>query len=87
MTVLVRAGQPKSGAEAFECVFAFDNRAYVLDKGFTVTANLFCSRALFEDVGPFLTGVSEDLEWCMRARSKGYRIGYAEQGSRRPPRP
>ena len=79
MTVLVREGQSKSGPEAFECVFAFDNRSYVLGKGFTVTANLFCSRSLFDDVGPFLTGVSEDLEWCTRARAKGYRIGYAEQ--------
>jgi GT2 family glycosyltransferase len=67
----------KSGAEAFESIFAFDNENYVKRKGFTVTANLFCSRATFEAVGPFRTGVSEDTEWCWRARDLGYPIAYA----------
>ena len=77
MQVLVADEQHLTPAEAFERIFAFDNRNYVLAKGFTVTANLFCPRELFDDVGGFRTGVSEDLEWCMRARGKGYRIGYA----------
>lgn len=68
-----------SGAEAFEHVFAFDNRDYVERKGFTVTANLFCRRETFDAVGPFKVGVSEDLEWCHRARDLGYRIGYARE--------
>ncbi|MET0270537.1 MAG: glycosyltransferase [Sphingomonas sp.] len=67
----------RSGAEIFEGVFAFDNRAYVEKKGFTVTANLFCPRAVFDDTGGFRVGVSEDLEWCHRATAKGYRLGYA----------
>lgn len=75
MTVL--AGSPRSGAEAFETVFAFDNAAYVRDKGFTVTANLFAARDLFDRVGPFRTGVSEDVEWCWRARAAGVRLVYA----------
>lgn len=77
MTVLVDDRRLKTGAEAFECVFAFDNRAYVERKGFTVTANLFCRRDVFDAVGGFGTGVSEDLEWCHRATSQGYRLGYA----------
>lgn len=77
MTVLVPDTRRMSGAEGFERVFAFDNQAYVERKGFTVTANLFCPRALFDAVGGFLTGVSEDLEWCHRARAAGFRIGYA----------
>ncbi|MFM9828074.1 MAG: glycosyltransferase family 2 protein [Sphingomonas sp.] len=77
MRVSVEHDGPLSGAEAFETVFAFDNRRYVEDKGFTVTANLFCSRTVFEATGPFKVGVSEDLEWCQRARRAGYRIGYA----------
>ncbi len=77
MQVLVADEHDLTPAEAFERVFAFDNATYVLAKGFTVTANLLCSRALFEDVGGFRTGVSEDLEWCLRARAKGYSIGYA----------
>jgi GT2 family glycosyltransferase len=73
----VSMGSPKSGAEAFESIFAFDNEDYVKRKGFTVTANLFCSRATFDAVGPFRTGVSEDTEWCWRARDLGYPIAYA----------
>ncbi len=75
MTVL--SGAPRSGAEAFETVFAFDNAAYVRTKGFTVTANLFVSHALFDRVGPFRTGLSEDVEWCWRARAAGARLIYA----------
>lgn len=77
MTVSINHDGPLSGAEAFERVFAFDNRRYVEEKGFTVTANLFCRRALFDAVGPFKVGVSEDLEWCQRAVTLGYSIGYA----------
>ena len=77
MTVSVPDPKHMSGAQGFERVFAFDNRSYVIDKAFTVTANLFCTRALFDKVGEFRTGVSEDLEWCHRARDAGYRSGYA----------
>lgn len=70
-------GGPRTGAEAFETVFAFDNRTYVEQKGFSVTANLFCPRRIFDAVGPFLNGLSEDLEWCHRARSRGFSITYA----------
>jgi GT2 family glycosyltransferase len=78
MTVLVDRGHPLTPAEAFELVFAFDNRAYVEKKHFTVTANLFVRRADFNRVGGFRTGVSEDQEWCLRARAKGLRIAYAK---------
>jgi GT2 family glycosyltransferase len=69
---------PRTGAQAFETVFAFDNRAYVERKGFSVTANLITTRAVFDAVGPFVNGLSEDAEWCLRARAKGYRIAYAD---------
>jgi len=68
---------PRSGAEAFEEVFAFDWRGYIEKKGFTVTANLVTTRAVFETVGPLVNGVSEDLEWCRRATSKGFRLAAA----------
>jgi GT2 family glycosyltransferase len=77
MRVLVEDEGRMTGPEAFEAVFAFDNEDYVTRKGFTVTANLFCPRALFDAVGGFRVGVSEDLEWSHRARAAGYRIGYA----------
>ncbi|KAA9013053.1 glycosyltransferase [Sphingobium limneticum] len=77
MKVLVDRQRSISGAEAFESVFAFDNRRYVEQESFTVTANLFTSRSTFERVGGFCNGVSEDKEWCHRARDLGFRIGYA----------
>lgn len=78
MTVATGTDAPLSGAEAFESVFAFDNRNYVEKKGFTVTANLFCSRAVFDKVGPFRVRVAEDMEWCQRAGNMGLRLAYAE---------
>jgi GT2 family glycosyltransferase len=77
MVVIAEHDGPRSGTEAFETVFAFDNESYVRDKGFTVTANLFCPRAVFDAVGPFHVGVSEDYDWCLRARAAGFAIGYA----------
>lgn len=77
MSVLVGDPTRPTPTEAFELVFAFNNQAYVRDKGFTVTANLFCSRKLFDEVGGFRVGVSEDVEWCQRAGRAGYKLGYA----------
>ncbi len=68
---------PRTGAQAFEAVFAFDNRAYVEQKGFSVTANLLTRRDVFQAVGEFTPGLSEDLDWCHRACAKGYRLAYA----------
>ncbi len=63
--------------EAFELVFAFDNRNYILKNGFSVTANLFTRQSIFKRVGYFSSlGLSEDVEWCRRATSFGFRLGY-----------
>lgn len=67
---------PRSGAQAFEAVFAFDNRGYVERKGFSVTANLVTRRDVFAATGPFVHGVSEDLDWCRRATARGFRLAY-----------
>ena len=63
--------------EAFEKVFAFDFETYINRKGFTGSGNLFVPRAIFDAVGGFGTGVSEDVDWSRRAIAKGYRLGYA----------
>lgn len=70
---------PRTGAQAFEAVFAFDNRSYVERKGFSVTANLLTRRDVFAATGPFVHGLSEDLDWCRRAGARGYRIAYAPE--------
>ncbi|MGH7010819.1 MAG: glycosyltransferase, partial [Caulobacteraceae bacterium] len=79
MQVLTEDPRCLSPVESYERIFAFNNRRYIRRKGFTVTANLFCSRRVFESIGDFSSDVvSEDVEWCDRARRLGYRIGYAE---------
>lgn len=67
---------PRSGAEAFEAVFGFDQKGYVEQKKFSVTANLLTTRAVFAATGPFNGKVAEDLDWCHRAGALGYAITY-----------
>lgn len=69
---------PRTGAQAFEAVFAFDNKNYVESKGFSVSANLITHRSVFKAVGPFIHGVSEDLDWCRRATASGHRLIYKD---------
>jgi len=75
--VLVADPARVTPVEAFERVFAFDFKTYIERKHFTGAGNLFCPRPLFERVGGFKTGVSEDLEWSRRAQTFGYSLGYA----------
>lgn len=65
-----------SGAQLFERVFAFDNRRYVTRLGFSVTANMVTSRAVFEALGGFKPDISEDVEWCRRAPGHGVALRY-----------
>jgi GT2 family glycosyltransferase len=75
--VMVENPRRMTPAEAFESVFAFQNERYVKERNFTVTASMFVWRSVFDAVGGFENGVPEDLDWCRRARLKGYRIGFA----------
>ena len=78
MEVLVSSPKTMSPVEAFERVFAFPNETYVKRDGFTVTANLFCPRSVFDVVGGFKgLRIAEDSNWCYRARDAGFVIGYA----------
>ena len=79
ITVFDETPAPRSGAEAFEAVFAFDNRAYIEKKGFSVTANLLTTRRVFAATGNFRLGLSEDLDWCHRARAKGFALVHDDQ--------
>jgi GT2 family glycosyltransferase len=79
VTVLVEDPAKPTPTEAFETVFAFNFKDYIEKKGFTGSGNLFVPRDIFDKVGGFSVGVSEDVEWSGRARAKGYTIGYCEQ--------
>lgn len=77
--VLVGDATAMTAVEAFELVFAFDNERYIREKGFSVSANLFVRRDVWDRVGPFRERVSEDIDWCWRARDAGYPVAYAPQ--------
>lgn len=77
VNVLVDDEARMTPSEAFERVFAFDFKTYIEKKGFTGAGNLFCPRSLFDAVGGFRVGLSEDLEWSRRAIAAGFRLGYA----------
>lgn len=77
VTVLVDDWASLTPVEAFERIFAFNFKDYIERKGFTGSGNLFCRRPMFEAVGGFRTGVSEDVEWSRRATGAGYRLTYA----------
>jgi glycosyltransferase involved in cell wall biosynthesis len=68
-------GRP-SPVESFEKVFAFRQEDYISRKRFSVTANLFATRDVVEETGPFVHGVSEDVEWCRRAVALGFRLAF-----------
>ncbi len=67
---------PRSGAEAFEAVFAFDFKSYIEKKGFTGAGNMLTSRRVFDVTGPFRAELSEDVEWSRRAVECGARLIY-----------
>jgi GT2 family glycosyltransferase len=69
---------PRSGAEAFEAVFAFNFRNYIEVQGFTGAGNLVTRRDVFEKVGGFANGVSEDIDWSKRAVAMGFRLTYED---------
>jgi GT2 family glycosyltransferase len=75
--VLVDDEAHMTPVEAWERVFAFDFKTYIEKKGFTGSGNLFCPRAVFDKVGGFRVGISEDTEWSLRAQAAGFRLGYA----------
>jgi glycosyltransferase involved in cell wall biosynthesis len=64
-------------AECFELVFAFRNRRYVEKQGYSVTANMFVRRVVFDKVGRFRSGVAEDRDWGQRATGLGFETRYS----------
>lgn len=69
---------PRTGAQAFETVFAFRQKDYIEKQGFAVTANLATTRRVFEAVGDFRVGLSEDKDWCQRAVRAGFSLVYVD---------
>lgn len=65
----------------YQHLTGFGQAGNVKEKGFTATANLFCTRAQFNAIGPFderlLSG--GDREWCWRATRRGVAVHYVPE--------
>lgn len=73
--VLIAVADPRhlSGIEAYDSVFAFRQRYYILKRNFSGTGNLALSKKVFLQVGEFGgIGIAEDLDWGQRACAMGY---------------
>ncbi|MDU8943272.1 glycosyltransferase family 2 protein [Ovoidimarina sediminis] len=67
---------PRSGAEAFEAVFAFRMDAYLQRDGFLGAGNLCMMRADFDGTGGFRPAVAEDVDWSRRAAAGGLTLAF-----------
>jgi glycosyltransferase involved in cell wall biosynthesis len=69
----------RTPAALYDLTFGFPQQQYMLELGFSVTANLFAYRDAFSSVGPFDETLHSggDREWCIRACQLGYRAHYA----------
>ena len=67
--------------ELYEKLHAFPQRTNIYESHFSVTANLFTFKRLFDRVGNFnsLLKSNGDREWCHRVFEQGYQLAYAEQ--------
>lgn len=78
--VFPRDSTRRTAAELYESAFAFQQRRRVEESHWSVTANLFVRRSVFESVGPFDAGLLSggDVEWGKRAHALGHQIMFAE---------
>ncbi len=63
----------RTAVALYQSLVGFQQAANVSARGFSVTANLFCSRGVFERVGPFEESLLSggDREWAWRAADAG----------------
>lgn len=71
--------------DAFERIFAFNQKRYAEALNFVATANMGVRRQTFVRVGPFDHESSEDLDWGIRARDCGVSCTYIEGAAVRHP--
>jgi glycosyltransferase involved in cell wall biosynthesis len=79
VTVFDETPPPRSGAEAFEHVFAFNFKLYIEKYHYSGAGNMLVSRTVFDHVGPFDGSRSEDMDWGQRAHAVGYPIDYVPE--------
>lgn len=75
---IIKAEQPTAVA-LYQYLTGFDQENNIASKNFSATANLFCTRAQFDSIGPFSEELLSggDREWCWRAIKNNFPIEYA----------
>ncbi len=68
----------KTPTEIYQLMTGFGQKENIEINFFTATANMMCSKRIFEEIGPFNQNLLSggDREWCWRARSTGILILY-----------
>ncbi len=69
-----------TAVELYESVTAFNQKKYIREMNFGVTANLLTFRKIVTEVGDFDVQIDcgEDQEWCHRIYAKGYNLIFSE---------
>jgi glycosyltransferase involved in cell wall biosynthesis len=63
--------------EAYESVFAYRQKLYIEQRGFSGTGNLAVRREVFDRIGPFGgIDIAEDMDWGRRATASGHPARY-----------
>ena len=67
-------------SELYDIVTGFDQKGYIENEKFSVTANLVTTRSVFKSVGPFNAELksSGDKDWCQRMVAQGYQLHYCD---------
>lgn len=62
----------------YQKMFSFDQKHYINNKGFSVTANLFVKRNVFQKIGKFNSELFSggDFEFGLRAKKAGFVLRY-----------
>lgn len=79
MVIFAKDKNYPNAIEIFDIITGFKQEHYVKKENFGVTANLFCKKEIFYDVGNFVDGMPEDRDWVRRSVAQGYSICYEEK--------
>jgi GT2 family glycosyltransferase len=71
--------QSNSICEYYDIVIGFDQKSYIENEGFSVTANLIVKQNVLTKTGLFNSELitSGDKVWCRRLVTEGFKLGYS----------
>lgn len=76
---IIGEARSANAAQWFDTLFGFQSESAFAATGLLLSGNISMPRAIFEEVGGFRTGISEDREWCTRARRRGKELALSRE--------